>query len=45
VVGFEPIMQARLYTRAGEASFGEQVLFDTVAPRLQGFAEPGRFRF
>jgi protein-L-isoaspartate(D-aspartate) O-methyltransferase len=45
IVGDEPVMRARLVTRAGEAAFGEVDLFDTVAPRLQGFAEPTRFRF
>jgi protein-L-isoaspartate(D-aspartate) O-methyltransferase len=45
VVGQEPIMRARLFTRVGEASWSEQDLFDTVAPRLQGFGEPTRFHF
>jgi len=45
VVGEEPVMRARLYTRVGEASWSERDLFDTVAPRLQGFSEPSRFRF
>ncbi len=45
VVGEEPIMRARLFTRAGEAAYTETDLFDTVAPRLEGFAEPTRFHF
>ena len=45
IVGQEPIMRARLFTRVGEASWSEQDLFDTVAPRLQGFGEPTRFHF
>jgi protein-L-isoaspartate(D-aspartate) O-methyltransferase len=45
VVGDEPVMRARIHTRVGEASFGQTDLFDTVAPRLQGFAEPTRFQF
>jgi protein-L-isoaspartate(D-aspartate) O-methyltransferase len=45
IVGDEPIMRARLFTRAGEAAYGEVDLFDTVAPRLQGFAEHTRFKF
>ncbi len=45
VVGDEPVMRARLYTRASEAAFGQVDLFDTVAPRLEGFAEPTRFQF
>jgi protein-L-isoaspartate(D-aspartate) O-methyltransferase len=45
VVGAEPVMQARLYTRAGAAAFSQADLFDTVAPRLEGFGEPTRFHF
>ncbi len=45
VVGELPIMRARLYTRAGEAAWSQTDLFDTVAPRLEGFDEPTRFHF
>lgn len=45
VVGQEPVMRARLYTRAGPAAWSQTDLFDTVAPRLLGFEEPSRFRF
>jgi protein-L-isoaspartate(D-aspartate) O-methyltransferase len=45
VVGQEPVMQAKLYTRASEAAWSQADLFDTVAPRLDGFAEPTRFHF
>jgi protein-L-isoaspartate(D-aspartate) O-methyltransferase len=45
VVGEEPVMRARLVTRASEAAFAQVDLFDTVAPRLEGFAEPTRFHF
>jgi protein-L-isoaspartate(D-aspartate) O-methyltransferase len=45
VVGQEPVMQAKLYTRAGEAAWSQADLFDTVAPRLEGFGEPSRFHF
>ena len=45
VVGELPIMRARLFTRAGPAAWSELDLFDTVAPRLQGFEEPSKFRF
>ena len=45
VVGSEPIMRACLYTRAGDAAWAQAELFDTVAPRLEGFAEPPRFHF
>ncbi len=45
VVGELPIMRARLFTRAGDGAWSDVDLFDTVAPRLQGFAEPTRFHF
>ena len=45
VVGELPIMRARLYTRAGDAAWSQADLFDTVAPRLEGFGEPTRFHF
>jgi protein-L-isoaspartate(D-aspartate) O-methyltransferase len=45
VVGELPIMQARLYSRQGDAAWSDVALFDTVAPRLQGFGEPSRFKF
>jgi protein-L-isoaspartate(D-aspartate) O-methyltransferase len=45
IVGDEPMMRARLYTRAGEAAWSQTDLFDTVAPRLQGFPERSAFSF
>jgi protein-L-isoaspartate(D-aspartate) O-methyltransferase len=45
IVGQEPIMVARLFTRVAEDAWSERDLFDTVAPRLQGFGEPSRFAF
>jgi protein-L-isoaspartate(D-aspartate) O-methyltransferase len=45
IVGEEPVMHARLFTRSGDASWAQTELFDTVAPRLEGFAEPTRFHF
>ncbi len=45
VVGQLPIMRARLFTRVGDAAWSDVDLFDTVAPRLDGFGEPTRFRF
>ena len=44
VVGSLPIMRARLYTRVGN-DWSQTDLFDTVAPRLEGFGEPTRFSF
>ena len=45
VVGELPMMRARLFKRVGDASWSDIDLFDTVAPRLRGFAEPTRFHF
>jgi protein-L-isoaspartate(D-aspartate) O-methyltransferase len=45
IVGELPIMRARLFTRVGPAAWSDVDLFDTVAPRLQGFGEPSRFQF
>ena len=45
MVGELPIMRARLFTRVDAAAWSDADLFDTVAPRLQGFAEPQGFKF
>lgn len=45
IVGQEPVMRAVLVTRRGEAAFDRVELFDTVAPRLDGFPEPSKFHF
>ena len=45
IVGDEPVMRARLYTRAEQRAWSQTDLFDTVAPRLQGFPESERFSF
>jgi protein-L-isoaspartate(D-aspartate) O-methyltransferase len=45
VVGELPMMRARLFTRVGDAAWSDTDLFDTVAPRLQGFEEHTRFHF
>jgi protein-L-isoaspartate(D-aspartate) O-methyltransferase len=45
IVGFEPVMRALLVTRVGDTEFRRVELFDTMAPRLVGFAEPPRFKF
>jgi protein-L-isoaspartate(D-aspartate) O-methyltransferase len=38
-------MRAVLITRTGDQGLQRRVLFDTVAQRLRGFAEPTRFHF
>jgi protein-L-isoaspartate(D-aspartate) O-methyltransferase len=45
VVGEDPVMRARLFTCVGPAAWSDVDLFDTVAPRLEGFAEHSRFKF
>jgi protein-L-isoaspartate(D-aspartate) O-methyltransferase len=45
MVGNEPTMYATFVTRTGENSFETRTPWDTVAPRLQGFAETSRFKF
>jgi protein-L-isoaspartate(D-aspartate) O-methyltransferase len=45
IVGQQPVMRATLVTRSSEHGFASVELFDTVAPRLQGFGEPARFSF
>ncbi len=45
IVGHEPVMRATLITRVAEQQFKRVELFDTVAPRLDGFGEPTRFQF
>ena len=45
IVGDEPVMRARLYKRIDDASWSQDDLFDTVAPRLRNFPQPERFSF
>jgi protein-L-isoaspartate(D-aspartate) O-methyltransferase len=45
VIGDEPMMRALRVRRLSERDFTTEVLFDTVAPRLEGFAQPSSFKF
>ena len=45
IAGQMPVMRALLVTRSSEFGFSSIELFDTAAPRLQGFGEPPRFSF
>ena len=45
IVGDEPVMRAVLIKRGADHGLARTVLFDTVARRLHGFAEPSRFHF
>jgi protein-L-isoaspartate(D-aspartate) O-methyltransferase len=45
IVGDEPVMRATLVTRVGDAAWRTTQAWDTVAPRLLGFAEPSKFNF
>ena len=45
IEGQEPVMRAVVVTRMADRQFKRVELFDTVAPRLDGFGEPTRFQF
>ncbi|PXW94695.1 protein-L-isoaspartate(D-aspartate) O-methyltransferase [Sphaerotilus hippei] len=45
IVGQEPVMRAERITRLSEREFRTEILFDTIAPRLDGFPEPAHFAF
>lgn len=45
IVGDEPIMRARLFTRTADAAWSSVDVFDTTAPRLLGFETGSRFTF
>jgi protein-L-isoaspartate(D-aspartate) O-methyltransferase len=45
IVGDQPMMRALRVTRSSDTAWATATLFDTVAPRLDGFAEPQRFQF
>ncbi|MBK8529513.1 MAG: protein-L-isoaspartate O-methyltransferase [Rubrivivax sp.] len=45
IVGEEPVMRATLFTRVNDATWSQQQVFDTLAPRLSGFAEKPAFQF
>jgi protein-L-isoaspartate(D-aspartate) O-methyltransferase len=45
IVGDEPVMQATMVTRTSDTNFRTVQSWDTVAPRLQNFPEPSRFKF
>lgn len=45
IVGDAPVMQAQIIERVSESGWSARTIFETVAPRLHGFAEHERFRF
>jgi protein-L-isoaspartate(D-aspartate) O-methyltransferase len=45
IVGDEPVMRATLVQRVSDTAFETKQSWDTVAPRLIGFAETPRFQF
>jgi protein-L-isoaspartate(D-aspartate) O-methyltransferase len=45
IVGQEPVMCATLVTRVSESAWRYSQDWETMAPRLQGFAEPSAFKF
>ena len=44
IVGDEPVMRATIVTRVSDTHFSTVHGWDTLAPRLQNFPEPSRFR-
>ena len=44
IVGEEPMMRATIVTRTSATEFSTVQSWDTVAPRLQNFPEPSRFK-
>lgn len=45
IVGDGPVMRATLVQRVSETAFETKQSWDTLAPRLHGFAEESRFQF
>lgn len=45
IVGDEPVMRATVITRTNANNFKTTYPWDTIAPRLQNFAEHSRFQF
>ena len=45
IVGDDPVMRATVVTRTGETTYTTAQRWDTLAPRLQHFAQPSRFAF
>ena len=45
IVGHLPIMQAKVWTRSAPSSWTEEVVFETVAPRLLNFPTANPFKF
>ena len=45
IVGDEPVMRATIVTRNSATDFSTVQSWDTLAPRLQNFSEPSRFKF
>ncbi|MDH4450870.1 MAG: protein-L-isoaspartate O-methyltransferase [Rhodoferax sp.] len=45
IVGDEPVMNATIVTRTSDTDLRTVASWETVVQRLQGFAEPERFRF
>jgi protein-L-isoaspartate(D-aspartate) O-methyltransferase len=45
ITGHEPVMQAQIITRVNDSQYNTRTLFETYAPRLQGFAAGTVFKF
>lgn len=45
IVGTDPVMCATIVTRVSETAWRQTQDWETIAPRLKGFAEPSGFKF
>ncbi len=45
IVGEDPVMRCTVVTKTGDGEYSTVQTWDTVAPRLQNFPEPSRFKF
>jgi len=45
IVGDDPVMRATIVTRTSDTDYRTVQSWDTLAPRLQNFPEPSRFKF
>ncbi len=45
IVGDDPVMRCTVVTKTGDTEYRTVQTWDTVAPRLQNFPEPSRFKF
>ena len=45
IVGHEPVMNATLVSKSSATSYHTRQIWETIAPRMENFAEPSSFQF